>query len=319
MATYKLGSRGDEVKRIQEHLRTLGLYRGPIDGEFGGGTEAAVKLFQKRHSLVVDGQVGPVTWKALFGTAIVTPAITRKPLAYRCLALTGSFETGKGIPECFAGVSGDFDGQGLSFGALQWNFGQDSLQPLLKNMLTKHRALMKSIFQNHLPTLEAALKADKQELMAFVRSLQHSVEHYIYEPWKGMFKSLGRTAECQGIQTRHAEARFNAALKMCTEYALWSERAAALMFDINVQNGGIGAVVKARIKGEFAQLSNDLTADQKEVEKMRIIANYRAEAANPRWVEDVRARKLCCANGEGRVHGIQYDLGSQFGIRLKRH
>jgi hypothetical protein len=37
---------------------------------------------------------------------------------------------------------------------------------------------------------------------------------------------------------------------------------------------------------------------------MSIVANRRAEAANPRWVDDVRVRKLCIARGEGAVHGI---------------
>ena len=52
---------------------------------------------------------------------------------------------------------------------------------------------------------------------------------------------------------------------------------------------------------------------------MRIVANRRAEAANPAWVEDVRARKLCIANGYGVVHGIPYDLEGQFGIGLARY
>src|SRR5256712_3330985 len=50
--------------------------------------------------------------------------------------------------------------------------------------------------------------------------------------------------------------------------------------------------------------------------KLRIIANRRAEAASRRWVEDVRARKLTIANGEGAVHGRRYDLATQYGIRL---
>jgi len=54
-----------------------------------------------------------------------------------------------------------------------------------------------------------------------------------------------------------------------------------------------------------------------ELERMKIIANRRAEAAKPRWVEDVRARKLCIASGAGEVHGIPYDLEAQFGIALR--
>jgi len=48
------------------------------------------------------------------------------------------------------------------------------------------------------------------------------------------------------------------------------------------------------------------------------VANRRAEAANPAWIEDVRTRKLCIANGSGVVHGIPYDLEGQFGIGLTR-
>jgi hypothetical protein len=47
------------------------------------------------------------------------------------------------------------------------------------------------------------------------------------------------------------------------------------------------------------------------------VANRRAEASNPRWIEDVRKRKVAIANGEGMVHGNYLHLEDQFGIRLK--
>lgn len=316
MANYKTGSKGDEVKGIQERLKELGYYKGPIDGDFGGGTEAAVKAFQKSKRLDVDGAVGPVTWKALFEEEISEPSISSKPLDYKCLALTGSFETGKGIPECFAGQSGDFDGQGISLGVLQWNFGQDSLQPLLKEMISKYPKVAKAVFQENYDVLVSTLNSEKQELITFSRSIQHPVKHYIYEPWRGMFKSLGRTEEFQNIQVKYANALYKAALKLCKEYGLWSERAAALMFDIKVQNGSISELVKTRILSEFKTLPANLAKDKLEVEKMRIIANRRAEAAKAEWIEDVRARKLCIANGKGVVHGINYDLEGQFGVRM---
>ncbi len=37
MPSYQRGAKGEEVGRIQSRLRELGLYRGPIDGDFGGG------------------------------------------------------------------------------------------------------------------------------------------------------------------------------------------------------------------------------------------------------------------------------------------
>ena len=157
MAVYQMGSHGKEVKSIQRKLKEKGFYQGPVDGDFGGGTYAAVKSFQAAKKLEVDGKVGPTTWKALMETVIAKPAIWSKPLDYKCLALTGSIETGKGVPDCFAEIAGDFDGQGISFGACQWNFGQKTLQPMLMAMYQNHSGLMRDLFQHgaanecHLP------------------------------------------------------------------------------------------------------------------------------------------------------------------------
>lgn len=316
MATYRLGSTGEEVRRIQTRLQALGLYLGPLDGDFGGGTEGAVKAFQQGGRLEVDGQVGPITWKALFDSELPAPDLFSQPLDYRCLALTGAFETNAGFPDCFAGISGDFDGQGISFGVCQWNFGQGSLQPLLKDMIERHPDIVQSIFREQLDVLTAALNSGKRELMHFAASIQHPVRRTVNEPWRGMFKSLARTQECQAIQRKYAADLYRSALGLCSAFGLWSQRAAALMFDIKVQNGSIKELVKARILADFAGLASDLSREALEVEKMKIVANRRAEAANPRWVEDVRARKLCIARGEGVVHGIRYNLEEQFGIAL---
>src|SRR5438128_12685848 len=120
MSVYHLGSHGEEVRQIQEALEQRGLYRGPLDGDFGGGTQAAVVAFQRDSKLVTDGRVGAETWEAIFGNAIQIPAptVVNEDLARRCLAMTGSFETGSGVPDCFCGLGGDFDGQGMRFGVL---------------------------------------------------------------------------------------------------------------------------------------------------------------------------------------------------------
>lgn len=316
MSVYRLGSSGPEVARIQQRLSALDCYRGPIDGSFGGGTGAAVRAFQTTRKLTVDGFVGPETWKALFNKSISPAAIASQPLNQRCLTLTGTFETDHGTPECFAGLSGDFDGQGISLGTLQWNFGQASLQPLLQEMLTRNASMARSIFQSNFEPLRAALASDKSELMRFARSIQDPLKHSVNEPWRGMFKALCRTPEFQAIQVKHAERTFKAATDLIKDYELWSQRATALMFDIKVQNGSISALVKAQIMADFERLPDSLGKEEAEVQRMVIVANRRAEAANPRWVEDVRARKLCIAKGQGSVHGVDFDLEQQFGISL---
>ena len=56
----KVGSKGKDVERIQRALKIK------VDGVFGKQTEAAVKAYQKRKGLVVDGIVGSQTWNMLF-------------------------------------------------------------------------------------------------------------------------------------------------------------------------------------------------------------------------------------------------------------
>jgi hypothetical protein len=317
MAVYRRGSVGPEVARFQARLGELGHYRGPIDGVFGGGTESAVRSFQRSAGVAIDGVVGPRTWAAAFaGEDAPRPAIVDRSLEYRCLALTGSFETGRGIPDCFAGVAGDFDGQGVSFGALQWNLGQRSLQPLLQEIDRLNPALLEEVFHDRCDELRAVLAVDPREQLAWARSIQDLNRRRLQEPWHGLFKALGRRPECQEAQARAARQRYERAIEMCRAYGVWSERAVALMFDVVVQNGSIGELVRAQLRRDFANIAPG-PADEAEVARLRAIANRRAEAAKPQWVEDVRQRKLTIANGEGRVHGRRYHLENDYGIGLR--
>ncbi len=310
------GSFGPEVRQIQDRLRVLGFYLGPVDGDFGAGTEGAVKRFQIARAIKSDGEVGPTSWKLLFGSPRSNQTLPNQPLAVRCLALTGSFETSLPPPDCFAGLSGNFDGQGISFGVLQWNLGQGSLQPMILEMDSKHRDVLRAAFHVDYTALIAAMKLPKKEGVAWAKTIQNN-KFVINEPWRGEFKTLGRTPEYQAIQTAHADGNFQKALAWVAEYGLWSQRAAALMFDIRTQNGSIKPATKQLILADFAALPAMSEADR-EVARMRIVANRRAEAANPIWVEDVRKRKLTIANGAGTVHGKPYDLAATYGILLRK-
>lgn len=62
--TLRKGDTGDEVKYLQTLLTDVGETLA-ADGKFGTKTENAVKDFQRRYGLVVDGVVGPATWTAL--------------------------------------------------------------------------------------------------------------------------------------------------------------------------------------------------------------------------------------------------------------
>lgn len=64
----KNGSKGEEVKQLQSALKKKGYFTADITGHFGSLTEAAVKRFQTKNKLSVDGIAGAGTQKALFGT-----------------------------------------------------------------------------------------------------------------------------------------------------------------------------------------------------------------------------------------------------------
>jgi N-acetylmuramoyl-L-alanine amidase len=61
----KYGSRGQETRQIQTRLKNWGYYTGAIDGIYGSKTVEAVKYFQRKNGLRVDGIAGSQTLKAL--------------------------------------------------------------------------------------------------------------------------------------------------------------------------------------------------------------------------------------------------------------
>ena len=64
-ALSKYGSRGSEVTQIQTKLKRWGYYNGNIDGIYGTQTVEAVKYFQRKNNLVVDGIAGKNTLEAM--------------------------------------------------------------------------------------------------------------------------------------------------------------------------------------------------------------------------------------------------------------
>lgn len=75
-ATYpgtplRLGSSGENVRRVQNWLNGVGSYytsipRLTVDGRFGSATQSAVIAFQQLFGLSADGVVGPITWNKLY-------------------------------------------------------------------------------------------------------------------------------------------------------------------------------------------------------------------------------------------------------------
>ena len=77
-----LGAKGDDVKKLQTELNKHG-YGLNVDGSFGEKTNAAVRDYQTKNNLSVDGVVGNNTWGKLIGghtsNSNSTPTASSKP------------------------------------------------------------------------------------------------------------------------------------------------------------------------------------------------------------------------------------------------
>ena len=69
----RLGSRGSDVKNLQQRLNSLGYNCGNADGIFGTRTYNAVRAFQRKNGLAVDGIVGKDTRSKLFSGSTTPP------------------------------------------------------------------------------------------------------------------------------------------------------------------------------------------------------------------------------------------------------
>lgn len=77
----KMGSTGQEVRRMQQRLKDLGYAIGAVDGDFGATTERALKAFQARNGLTQDGIAGRNTLNRLNSAGAVRARVTPKPTA----------------------------------------------------------------------------------------------------------------------------------------------------------------------------------------------------------------------------------------------
>ncbi len=155
-ALSRVGSRGAEVKAIQQRLTDLGLFSGKIDGIFGPVTEAAVKKFQKQKGLAVDGIAGPKTLAALgINPAVVAPAVTNAQADEELLARIISAEA-RGEP---------YDGQVAVGGVILNRVRHPSFPDTLAGVIYQNGAFSAVTDSNwNAPITDSARRAAKAAL-----------------------------------------------------------------------------------------------------------------------------------------------------------
>ncbi len=351
----RFGSSGRLVREVQAALRSEGFDFLDVDGDFGRDTLRAVMSFQTREfgRGSADGVVGPNTATAL-GLALpklqvpgaaplrsnITVAPTELPDDWQAsaIAVTCGFETA-GDP--FQAVAGDFDGMGISCGALQWNIGQGSLQPLV---VAVGEAEVVAAMPRHGAEFWRACNRPVREGLESVRNLQSGSRLTLGA--KTELTALMGTAAMRRQQMERISTISRRALDLASRWSAASGEARATkrqflwFFDLVTQNGGLEGLTVDDVT-RFVTLNGPERADdvvcdflagtkgnsghvrdaQANAVRWRgaadeeslplLIASFlRSGSANPAFRHVVLNRKGTIAMGFGQVNGAAVDLGS---------
>ena len=93
----KNGSSGSSVRSVQKRLKELGYYTGTVDGDYGSSTEKAVRAFQQKNGLTVDGKVGPTTLARLNSSGAIKASATAAPKATATVTTLKQGSTGSSV------------------------------------------------------------------------------------------------------------------------------------------------------------------------------------------------------------------------------
>jgi peptidoglycan hydrolase-like protein with peptidoglycan-binding domain len=77
--TLKKNSQGEDVYWLQMRLKELGYYNGTVTGTFLGGTQKAVKAFQRANGIYSTGEANDKTLQAVYAIAVATPTPVPTP------------------------------------------------------------------------------------------------------------------------------------------------------------------------------------------------------------------------------------------------
>lgn len=257
------------------------------------------------------------------------------------VAITPGFEV-NGDP--YLGVSGDFDGMGISCGALQWNIGSNSLQPMVKKV-------GKAVVLANMPTFGAemwdACSGSVLNGLAIVKSWQNG-SRLKAKPLAELRALMG-SAEMRAQQDERIDDVAAGALAAAEKWAKAiggapaSKRQFCWFFDLQTQNGSLKGVTAKDVQNFIAAnkpgKTDDLICDfldqlkgasghvkdakknsarwrdKATGEKLELLTltYLRSAKSAPTWRHVVINRKGSIAMGGGWVNSSERDF-SNFGL-----
>jgi hypothetical protein len=201
----KQGDQGPGVALVQDRLRELG-WPAAAEPAFGEATRRAVMAFQKGRGLASDGVVGPRTWAQLFPPLKPTRGYINdvlhggEPVFDLLDEIVAAVAGGEG--GAFDALQLNADGDGLSFGLLQWAQNPGSLGELLAALHQARAAKFLAILGDGDP--DTAL-----ELLSNTRGWGKRLALWQGE-WPLRFWRAGRDLDLQKVQRLEARRRLAA-------------------------------------------------------------------------------------------------------------
>jgi hypothetical protein len=275
-----------------------------------GGSTVQVASTDQVEARLPPPPTGRETPWPVSGAAASLPV--RPDLLRRVALLVCGFETGSVVLDnCWFALSGNYAGEGLSLGFLQWNLRQKNLQPLLRTMNARHPVEMRDALgaQNHAALMAVLAEPDNvARQIEWADSIQDPKRHTVREPWRSAFRKLASLPAFQGIMIEATLPLFDRAVRLANDYGFRSERGLALMFDTVVNAGGVSARAGSAYREALQAKEKQLGRLPEEVDRMVLLAESRAAATGAGFRRYVLGRALTVAKGQGTVGGIKYDL-----------
>lgn len=267
-----------------------------------------------------------------------TNSIMKTPVDWfdAAVEITPRFEV-PGNP--YLGVSGDFDGMGISCGALQWNIGKKSLQPMV---IAVGRGVVLAAMPQFGEDLWRACNLSIAEGLAIVRSWQTGTT--LRPRAKAELVALMGTPAMVAEQKRRIGVLADRALNAAESWAqarhggAASKRLFCWFFDLLTQNGGLNGLTPATLADFIANHTPNraddficdflgsrtgtsghvkdahknaaLWRDQAHGETLDLLclSFLRSESSLPKWRHVVLNRKGSIAMGEGWVNGTRWSF-----------
>jgi hypothetical protein len=228
------------------------------------------------------------------------PEIELEQALETAFSVTSGFETSG---DRFQQVTGNFDGAGISFGPVQWNFKSKTLAPLFRKFEETDETALRACFTDEIDYEEwlkvLDLPVDQQIEWANNISTGRG-GHDVVQPWKGYLQAVGRVGKFRAIMVEQALRKYGARLLEAVKYLQGLKpgveidhlRCLCSLYDLVIQQGSLNKArqaIETRVKQENPKDQFQLVG---------IAVEERGRKANRRWQADCVSRRL------GILHGV---------------